>query len=146
MVLRGLISKSTSLIWGLIKFLGEGGGGLVDRNAGRLGFPWRGSGTWPFTVRCGQDSSAPDLPGQQTPCFWSGFMGRALVKYQFFALGWRNSDSRCPLRSKSSPLCMFWLHSLRFCSVVSGKQVSISLKWGQFGAIGSPPSSPEKLK
>ena len=37
-------------------------------------------------------------------------------------------DSGCIWRSKFSPLHMLWLHDLRFWSVISEKQLSISLK------------------
>ena len=80
-------------------------------------------------------ASAPGIPGQRTLHFWKGFQcsgcSHALV---LWLCGGRNFCSRCYLRSKFSPLCMFQVHDLGFCSVVSEKPLSISLLIWPVGA------------
>ena len=96
-------------------------------------FRWEGFGAWPFMVKHGRGTPAPDLPGLRTLHFFS------IPAFRFLLMSWsfgsrvrgRNFGSRCCLKSKFSPLLMLQLYDLRFCSVISEKQLSILLETGQ---------------
>lgn len=88
-------------------------------------------GPWDLVIY-DKGESTPDLPGQWTLGFWTDSrVPSRLCPSPLILLavrvGGRDFVSGCSWRLKFSPLHIVWLHGLQFWSVVSEKQLSISL-------------------
>lgn len=85
-------------------------------------------------LRCGEEALAPNLPRQQTLCFWKGPGIQVLVvPWSFGSMLWRHLGSRYYLKTSISPLHSFtaWF-TLALLSLKSNL-VWLRARLGQFG-------------